>query len=74
MRVFEEVGVQVNSSKALKFFKEAGADIGGHIVKMPRDMVMGLVGQAPSEVTLYGRKPDHNLILPDISKPGQDFP
>ena len=63
MRVFEEVGVQINSEKALSYFRDAGATIDGHIVKMPRAMVMELVGQAPSEVILYGRKPEHNLNL-----------
>lgn len=63
MRVFEEVGVQVNSDKALKFFQKAGAKIDGNIVKLPRRTVMELVDQAPSEVTLYGRKPEHNLNL-----------
>ncbi|MDY6911029.1 MAG: trimethylamine methyltransferase family protein [Chloroflexota bacterium] len=63
MRIFEEVGVQVNSDKALKFFSDAGAKVDDHIVKMPRDMVMELVGKAPSEITLYGRKPENNLEL-----------
>jgi trimethylamine---corrinoid protein Co-methyltransferase len=65
MRVFEEVGIQVNSDKALKFFKDAGAKTDDHIVKMPRDMVMDLIGKAPSEVVLYGRDPQHNLHLGD---------
>jgi trimethylamine--corrinoid protein Co-methyltransferase len=63
MRVFEEVGVQVNSDKALEFFREAGANIDGNIVKLPQKTVMELVDQAPSEVVLYGRKPEHNLNL-----------
>ena len=63
MRVFEEVGVQVNSEKALKVFHDAGVRVEDHIVKMPRDMVMELVERAPAEVTLYGRKPEHNLNL-----------
>jgi len=63
MRVFEEVGFQVNSAKALKIFKEAGARIEDCIVKMPRDMVMDLVGKAPSDITLHGRKPEHDLNL-----------
>jgi trimethylamine--corrinoid protein Co-methyltransferase len=65
MRVFEEVGVQVNSEKALKFFQGAGAKVDDHIVRMPRDTVMGLVNQAPSEIVLYGRKPERNLNLRD---------
>ena len=63
MRVFEEVGFQVNSEKALSFFRDAGAKIEGNIVRLPRQTVMDLIDRAPSEVTLYGRKPEHNLNL-----------
>jgi len=63
MRIFEEVGVQVNSQKALEVFKQGGAKVEGRIVKMPRDMVMDLIAEAPSDITLHGRKPEHNLEL-----------
>ena len=63
MRVFEEVGFQVNSDKALKFFQDAGANVDDNIVRLPRETVMDLVDMAPSAVTLYGRQPKHNLNL-----------
>ncbi len=63
MRVFEDVGFQVNSDEALEYFRNASATIEGHVVKMPRDMVMELVGKAPSNITLCGRNPEHDLNL-----------
>lgn len=63
MRVFEEVGVQVNSEKALAHFRKAGAKVDDNIVRLSRDTVADLVRQAPSDVTLYGREPQHNLDL-----------
>jgi len=63
MRVFEEVGFQVNSEKALDFFRGSGAEVDGRIVKLPRGRVMELVARAPSEVTLYGRRPEHHITL-----------
>ena len=63
MRVFEEVGFQVNSDKALKFFQDAGANVDDNIVRLPRETVMDLVDVAPSAVTLYGRQLKHNLNL-----------
>ena len=63
MRVFEEVGFQVNSEKGLAFFRDAGATIEDNIVRLPRQTVMELIDRAPSEVTLYGRKPEHSIIL-----------
>lgn len=65
MRLFEEVGIQVNSRQALEYFADAGAKIEDRIVKMPRDMVTELVGKAPSDVTLYARDPEYNLNLGD---------
>ena len=63
MRVFEEVGFQVNSEKALAFFRDAGAEVDGHIVRLPQETVTELVARAPSEVTLYGRQPEHHITL-----------
>ena len=65
MSVFEEVGIQVSSDKALAFFKNAGAQVDDHIVRLPRDMVMELVRRAPSDITLHGRESKHNLYLGD---------
>ena len=63
MRVFEEVGFQVNSKKGLSFFRDAGATIEDNIVRLPRQTVMELIARAPSEVILYGRKPEHSITL-----------
>ncbi|MCK4724058.1 MAG: trimethylamine methyltransferase family protein, partial [Dehalococcoidia bacterium] len=43
MRVFEEVGFQINSEKAFAFFRDAGAEVDGHIVRLSRGTVMELV-------------------------------
>lgn len=65
MRVFEEIGIQVNSDKALDLFRgsDARVDQQNHRVTIPRDMVMNLVGKAPSEVILHGRDTKHDVIL-----------
>lgn len=65
MRVFTEVGVQVNHEEALEIFRKAGArvDDRSRIVKFEEAMVMNLVGQAPSMINLCGREPDGSLDL-----------
>jgi trimethylamine--corrinoid protein Co-methyltransferase len=63
MRVFEDVGFQVNSDRALTFFQDAGAAVDGRIVRLPREAVMELVARAHSEVTLHGRYPEHHITL-----------
>lgn len=65
MRVFSEVGVQVNHEEALEIFKKAGArvDAASRIVKFEEAMVMDLIKQAPSDIKLCGREPDGSLDL-----------
>jgi trimethylamine--corrinoid protein Co-methyltransferase len=63
LRVFSEVGIQVNHDEALDLFKRAGARVDSHsgIVKYEQAMVMDLIEQAPSVVNLCGRAPDGSL-------------
>jgi len=57
LRVFEEVGIQVNVSEGFELFRKAGAvvDEAARVVKIPRAMVEDLVDRAPSVVRLCGR-------------------
>jgi trimethylamine--corrinoid protein Co-methyltransferase len=65
MRVFEEVGIEVNSDKAFDLFRntDARVDEQNRRVRVPRDMVMSLVSKAPSQVILHGRVKKHDLTL-----------
>jgi len=65
MRIFEEIGIEVNSNKAIELFRHTDAKVdqlNGHVL-IPRDTVMNLVSKAPSEVILYGRDKKHDVIL-----------
>jgi len=63
LRVFSEVGVQVNFPAALDLFRESGAtvDEASRVVKIPGAMVEELVNQAPSVVRLRGRAANGDL-------------
>lgn len=65
MRVIEEVGFEVNSATALKFFAEAGAWTDGEKrrVRLPQEKVLELINMAPSEVRLCGQNEKHDLLL-----------
>jgi len=65
MRVFEEVGIEVNSDRALDLFRstDARVDEQNRRIRVPRDMVMNLVSKAPSQVILHGRVKRHDLTL-----------
>jgi len=65
MRVIEEVGFEVNSAAALKFFEGTGAwtDKEKRRVRLPQKKVLELIQMAPSEVRLCGQKEEHDLFL-----------
>jgi trimethylamine--corrinoid protein Co-methyltransferase len=63
LKVFEEVGVNVNADEALKLFKNAGAtvDEAEKRVRIPPQLVEKLISTAPSEITLCGRADNGEL-------------
>ena len=65
LRILEEVGVKVDLPEALEIFSEAGADVDWEKkrVRIPERIVEKSLGLAPSRVILYGREPEHNLVL-----------
>ena len=54
LKLLAETGMEVTSPQARKLYKEAGAEIdeGQELVKLPPEMVMGLLKTVPSEFTL----------------------
>ena len=68
LRVFEEVGFEVNSQTVLKLFKQARARIDEQkrVVKIPPQIVMELVGTAPSEVRLCAQNEEQDILLGGI--------
>jgi trimethylamine--corrinoid protein Co-methyltransferase len=65
LKVIEEVGFQVNSQEALKYFKKAGAVTGNgeNVIRMPSSKVLELLKTAPSEVRLCGQDEQNDVIL-----------
>ncbi len=61
MRILEEIGIEILNPEALELFREMGAVIDGENVRMGRDLVMELIGKAPSEWTITPRNPAHQL-------------
>jgi trimethylamine--corrinoid protein Co-methyltransferase len=63
LKVFAEVGVQVNSSAARDLFLAAGADVdeNSHVVKVPPSLVEELIHKAPPIISLCGRAENGDL-------------
>lgn len=65
LRILERTGVQVEEPEARRLFQEAGADVAGNRVRLPRSLVEDAVDWAPSRVVLAGRDPKWDLELED---------
>ena len=63
LRVLAEIGVDVLHDGARQIMKEHGADVrpGIERVRFDSDMLLELVGHAPSEFTMHARNPEHNV-------------
>lgn len=65
MEVLSETGVFVEDEQALDQFESSGAQVDRdtRTVKIPAYMVEDAIRSAPSKVILYGRDPNHDIVL-----------
>jgi len=62
--ILEEIGVNfVNNPAALARWKDAGADVQGERVHIPRGLARELIKTAPGEYTQHARNPDRNVVI-----------
>ena len=62
--VLAEIGVNfVDNPEALARWKEAGAEIDGERVRIPRGLARKLCATAPSEYTQHARNPERNVVV-----------
>jgi len=65
LSILARTGVQVEEPEALRLFQEAGAEVTGDRVRLPRLLVEDAIDWAPSRVVLAGRDPKWDLELED---------
>jgi trimethylamine--corrinoid protein Co-methyltransferase len=63
MRILSEIGIEFLNPEAVEIMRKAGCKVTGENVKMDADMVMELVGKAPSQFTITPRNPAKELII-----------
>ncbi len=62
--VLEEIGVNfVDNPAALQRWRDAGADVTGERVRIPRGLARKLCATAPSQYTQHARNPDRNVEI-----------
>ncbi len=65
MRVFDEVGFEIQEPQALDLFRKAGAriDAGGNIARMTEQQIMDILSTTPHTLTLFSRDANHHVTL-----------
>ncbi|MEX3011020.1 trimethylamine methyltransferase family protein [Hoeflea sp. TYP-13] len=67
-RLIEEIGIEFRDDpKALRIWKEAGADVKGTRVRLPRGMARDLCGTAPSKFTQHARNASRSVEIGERS-------
>ena len=62
--VLEEIGVNfVENPAALELWRQAGADVQGERVRIPRGLARQLCATAPGEFTQHARNPERNVVI-----------
>ena len=77
MRILEEIGVDFRGDpEALALWREAGAEIAGERVRIPRELAMAQLALAPARFTQHARNPARsveiggpNLVLAPVYGP-----
>ncbi len=62
--ILEEVGVNfLSNPTALELWRNAGADLDGERVRIPRGLARKLCATAPSQYTQHARNPERNVVV-----------
>lgn len=63
MRILEEVGIDFRDDEALALWRDAGAEVQGWRVRIPRGLVMQLLASVPATFRLHARNPERSLEI-----------
>ena len=57
LKILQEIGIDFRDDEAAGMWRDAGADVRGHRVRIPEALLMALIAKAPSRFTVFGRNP-----------------
>ena len=62
-RIVSELGIEFLHEDALDYFRKAGQDVEGELVKFDPDWILEQVAKAPAEFTLQARNPERSVQI-----------
>ncbi len=63
MRILEEIGIEFRDAESLAIWRHAGAEVKGELVRIPRELLMGLVAKTPEIYTHHARNPARSVKI-----------
>ncbi len=63
LSLVEDLGIEFCDEESLALWRQAGATVEGALVKVPGELLMGLLETVPSEFTLAARNPARSVII-----------
>lgn len=63
MTIIEEIGIDFRDAPALAAWKQAGAEVRGERVRIPRALLLSLIAQTPREYTQHARNPERSVVI-----------
>ena len=64
MRILEEIGVEFRGDReALALWRDAGAEVAGERVRIPRELAMARLALAPARFTQHARNPERSVVI-----------
>ena len=61
MEILERTGIDFRDDLAARHWKEVGAEVDGHRVRIPRGLIRRLLKSIPEEFTYHARNPDRSV-------------
>jgi len=65
MRILEKKGIDFRDDESAELWRDAGATVAGHHVKISRELLMQLISTVPSSYTMHARNPKRSVKLGD---------
>ncbi len=61
MEILETIGIEFRDDASAAIWKDAGADVDGHRIRIPRQLIRKLISTVPGEFDYHARNPDRSV-------------
>ncbi len=63
LAIVEDIGIEFRDAESLALWRQTGATVNGALVRVPGELLMGLLETVPAEFTLAARNPARSAVI-----------